>query len=392
MAIEKRLVHFDKQKEFNEAFSNEEIKDESIVFINDSRKINTHKAQYKTITWGNIGKTIEFIFNQTGEAWSPRVTPVFDTGLLDYLLENIKCYQGKYQEDGSMMVLPLNVEIGSENSEYDIKPVSYLDGSELTLTEENKNDFFVQLPNIYYKSTEIESDIFKIKFSTYPFNGCHKVFGPDTLIGIGSGFIKDNGFYANGAWQGKQITFSQAKEYLANRGSGYYGITSDEMGVLMFLQIYQERNVNGNVLTVGNRFLGVHCVFTNGNDGRMYPPNIEINNAVAKVTHLDGNIEYLHLPYIWGQGIKKLYIGEYLNILPKEAGQGIYNTSDCWIGNSDGIAIYFPSGAKWRICGDRNDEQGAQESGVKLKIRPCFKGKIIETTDVEYFKSLPIIN
>lgn len=333
--------------------------------------------------------TIEFIFNQTGEG--EVVTPLLDTGLLDYLVENIKCYQGKYQEDGSMLVTPLNVEIGSEDSEYDIFPTNYLDGSEIPFgVGSENNDYFTHIPTIYYKSIEIEPDKFKIRFSAHPFTGCHKIFGSNTLIGTGSGSITDNRFYANGEYQGNQITFSKAKECLLNRGEGYYGMTSDEMGVLIILNIYKN-GVNGNILG-SNSFLGIHCVFMNGNNGRMYPPNIEIDNAVAKITHLDGEIEYLKVPYIWGQSIKKLYIGEYLNIIPKESGEGIYNITDNYMGNPEGIAFYYPCYGKWQICADRSDAQGATASSVKLKIRPCFKGKIVETQDVEWFKSLPIIN
>lgn len=63
MVIENNLIHFNEQKEFDKAFSNEEIKDTSIVFINDSRKINTHKSQYKTITWGRLKSKIYYTTN-----------------------------------------------------------------------------------------------------------------------------------------------------------------------------------------------------------------------------------------------------------------------------------------------------------------------------------------
>lgn len=328
---------------------------------------------------------ISFIFNQTGEG--EVVTPIKDTGLLDYLVENIKIYQGKYQEDGSMLVTELVTEI---NPNYEINVVSYLDGSFVHMNQGDA-DYFTHIPTIYYKSIEISPDKFKIKFSAYPFPNAKKVFGENNLIGYGSGCLIDDNFYANKETQGSQITLTQAKRGIANRGIGYYGMTSDEMGVLMFLTIYYDKNVNGFVLT-NNSFLGIDCVFVNGDYGRMCPPNIEIDNAVAKVTHLDGNIEYLNVPYIWNGPFSKLHIGKYLTILPKEEGNGIYYSKSCYIGNADGIAMYCPCFSQWQIGADRNDTQLAQDSGTKLKIRPCFKGKIVETKDVEWFKSLPIIN
>lgn len=395
--IKNRHIHINTKEDFED--NKPEIQDSSIVFCKESGEIVTHGENYGKPKWDEIADTrcmIEFIFNQTGEG--EVITPIRDTGLLDYLADNIKIYQGKYQEDGSMLVTPLNIKVLKDGGVYYFEPVSYLDGSgvitDIQPSNSDNRDFFTYLPAIYYLSKEIEPDKFKITFSTNPFKGCHKVFGEDNLIGHCSGCLTNNNFYANNTAQGLKITLTRALAGIENRGKGYYGMTSDEMGVLMFLNIYYDRNVNRAVLYT-SPFLGVYGLFMNGSFGRVCPPNIEINNAVAKVTHLDGNIEYLDVPYIWGGSIKKLYIGEYLTILPKEAGTGIYDSKQCYIGNSEGIAIYcsnIENHYGWQICGDRSDAQLAQEDGLKLKIRPCFKGRIVETQDVEYFKSLPIIN
>lgn len=325
---------------------------------------------------------INFIFNQTGEG--DVVIPIKDTGLLEYLIKRIKCYHGKYQENGSMLVTPLITEVNG----YDIQPISYLTGEKINSLVGN-HDFFTTVPTIYYKSTEIREDIFEMMFSARPFDGCHKVFGENILIGTFSGNAVNKGYYANVGSSGPGITFSGARERISNRGKDYYGFTSDEMGVWMFLNIYNG-GVNGPVVSTYSNFIGIECVFVNGGDGRMYPPNIEINDTIAKVTHLDGHIEYLKVPYIWNSSFSKLHIGEYLTIVPKEEGKGIYNVGSAWMGNSDGVAIYTSSNlGEWMICADRSDSDAG---GVRIKIRPCFKGIIEETEDVEYFKSLPIIN
>lgn len=49
MAIEKKLIHFNKDEDFKQKLSNNEILDTSIVFIKDTNKIYTHGAEYQFI-------------------------------------------------------------------------------------------------------------------------------------------------------------------------------------------------------------------------------------------------------------------------------------------------------------------------------------------------------
>ena len=56
MAIEKKLIHFNKDEKFQEEKEAGNIKDTSIIFTGDERKIYTHGEEYKTVTWRNIGK------------------------------------------------------------------------------------------------------------------------------------------------------------------------------------------------------------------------------------------------------------------------------------------------------------------------------------------------
>ena len=312
--------------------------------------------------------TIEFIFNQTGEG--DIVTPLVDTGLLDYLVENIKAYQGKYQEDGSMVVTELVLETGNiygNPTIYDRTPTKY------KYKDEKINyDCFIKFPTIYYKVSEIEPDIYKIKFSASPFENCLKVFGNDILIW---NYTNDIG----------NCTLSQAEETIINKGQGYYCYTSDEMGVLAFLNIFAN-GINNDVIRTQSQFLGIVSNITSGM-GRNYYPNVKIDNLVAEITHNDGEVEYLQVPYLWSQSYNKLHITKYLNIIPKEVGEGIYKVGDkCWI-NNNGIGFYYLDTDYWGISGDK----GANDK-MNFRCRLCFKGKIVETEDVEWFKSLPIIN
>jgi hypothetical protein len=50
MAIEKKLIHFNKNEDFKNQLENNEILDSSIVFIKDTNKIYTHGEEYQWIS------------------------------------------------------------------------------------------------------------------------------------------------------------------------------------------------------------------------------------------------------------------------------------------------------------------------------------------------------
>ena len=54
MAIEKKLIHFDKKEDFNNRLTNNEILDSSIVFIKDTNTIYTHGEEYQWISWSYL--------------------------------------------------------------------------------------------------------------------------------------------------------------------------------------------------------------------------------------------------------------------------------------------------------------------------------------------------
>lgn len=345
---------------------------------------------------GGGGEYLAFMFDQN-PGTKKIITPINDTGFLDYLVENTKPYVAKYQEDGSMLVCPVKKEI-QEN--YAIaEPQCYWDGftSEIFIKASNRiytTDFMAIIPTIYYKCYEASPDKFVMKFAVEPFEGCKQVFGEDYLIAMESGRLSNNRFYANGQTFGEKLSFTEARAAITSRGEGYYGMTSEERGVLYFLQCYIY-----NDIFVGwsgyHGILGINGGTLVSGGNRHYIPNIEFENMVATVHHLDGIDETFQLPSLWGTNFSKLIIGEYLTILPKEAGNGIYGKQDNWIDNK-GIGIYLPNNTTSYTVGfsaDRNDETIKQLGGWSgIRIRPCFKGKIVETLESEWFDSLPIIN
>lgn len=342
-------------------------------------------------------ESIQYTFNQkTGQ-----FNVVQDAGFIEYLLDNTTLYLAKCREDGNVVVIPLWSEpnyktggmnfIGGGAIDGGAGSVFYkIDESKSIYTTSSHIDFLTQIPTIYFRCQEVGEDLFDINFSTYPFDGCHEVFGPDRLIGLFSGEYWGDRWYSNvnAIWT-KYPTFSECRQFVANKGQGWYGAYSEEIGVLMMLAMFKS-GVNGECLTFNYAPFGVANPFCNGAGGRNYLPNIEIDPAtnIASVHHLDGNIEYLQVPYIWSS-FSKLYWGEYLTMIPKEAGRGIYNRSDCWMGNNKGTCIYLPTGeGTWSIAGDRDDSDA---TGVQLRIRACYHGDYIITNDIEYFESLPIL-
>jgi len=54
MAINKKLVHFEKKTDFDKQNTDGNILDTSIVFIKDSNEIFTHKTLYPFMEWSEL--------------------------------------------------------------------------------------------------------------------------------------------------------------------------------------------------------------------------------------------------------------------------------------------------------------------------------------------------
>lgn len=54
MAIDKKLIHFNRNEDFTIKNNTDEIKDTSIVFIKDTNKIYTHDKEYQFVGWSYL--------------------------------------------------------------------------------------------------------------------------------------------------------------------------------------------------------------------------------------------------------------------------------------------------------------------------------------------------
>lgn len=367
---------------------------------------NDHiEAVYKgtNLIWPEVyleDRYVQFYFDQTGKP-EDAFQGFHNNGLIEYVTENTKSYIGKCMPDGTVTVIPVvvdkNLETGAINHARD--EIRYdVPGQPLSEYKANtKIDFLTQIPKIFFSCKEVDEDIFDVKIATYPFVGAHELFGKDRLIGRYSGERQNDKWWSN-INVGVRNTFTQVRDAISNKGPGWYGMTSEETGLLLMIGMCLQGGVNGRIITYDFAPFGVANVFCNGT-GRIWVPNLVIepstdgSDDIATVYHLDGNVEHFRVPYIWNGYFNKLYWGEYLTPLPKSAGpqNSFYTKSQCWIGNHKGIGIYFPEGeGTWSIAGDRDDSD-ATGLAATLRARCCYYGNYVITHDAEYFESLPIL-
>lgn len=74
MAIEKKLIHFNKNEDFKNRLENNEILDSSIVFIKDTNKIYTHGEEYQWISWSYLKTDVptgySLFITSDGDTWT----------------------------------------------------------------------------------------------------------------------------------------------------------------------------------------------------------------------------------------------------------------------------------------------------------------------------------
>lgn len=143
-------------------------------------------------------------------------------------------------------------------------------------------------------------------------------------------------------------------------------------------------------------FLGIDSLFS---DWQQLLSEVTIDNRVFKITMPNGEIREVIMP---GQGgvvgdyASKLYLGKYLDIVPKAFG-ATATTGYCariWHSNVNGAFCKVKSETDKPNFRLNSTIVGAgyDSNSVGANFRLTYTGKITETKDVEYFKSVPIIN
>ena len=128
MAINKKLIHFNKKEDFEREVANENILNHSIVFIKDTKEIYTHGTIYgnnNSIKWSNLDTSMEFVdlgFNVYWASCNLGATKPEDTGLF-YAWGETEGY--RYDETGKKLLDADGNPTTRTFSEYDYKWIDY---------------------------------------------------------------------------------------------------------------------------------------------------------------------------------------------------------------------------------------------------------------------------
>lgn len=320
-------------------------------------------------------------------------------------------YLCKYTGDGEMTICQLD----DANSNY------YYDGSPAILTG-SEGDVMMGLPRFYTLAKEVEPDIWDITFA-YGEKPSEewKEWGGNDLIGVYKGSKSENKLYSHSdVTPAGNINYNST--YASDRGNGYTFMRLSYRNIMAFLFYAMYGNTNSQVIC------GKGCSTSNGKTGLldnlgMTDTTPELGNTIGinfwglenwwssiqevvynvyipsgntfciYENYSNTNYRTLVVPTKDGY-ITKIHIGEYLDIIPKSTG-GSSTTGYC-----DNFMAAYNANPALKCGGDTNKDSAGIVSGRAYEggtypnfgTRLCFTGNLIPTKDVEYFKSIPIIN
>lgn len=190
-----------------------------------------------------------------------------------------------------------------------------------------------------------------------------------------------------------KVNIDTANELVKKRGDSFGVFSYAQRSILSFIYYALYGTTADIIYGDIHKFLNIVAFCSNWQE---ILSGCEINNRVCTITNLDGTKRTIELPSTGGDftdsgynagNIKKIHIGKYLDILPKEFGAS-YNTGYCsyaWTSNKNNCFPRIKGGTSLNSqfigCGydDNNNNQ---------RFRLTYQGKIIETKDTEYFNSI----
>lgn len=141
MAINKKLIHFKNKENFENEVANGNILDNSIVFIQDSKEIQTHGQLYKSVNWSVLEPEYLQAILTIDDANSDPVIPVSgDTSWI----QGKRCLV-KSTGDGSVAICYLS----------DTDSTKFHDGTDAAL-DGSMGEFMVDFPETYTKCSEVD--------------------------------------------------------------------------------------------------------------------------------------------------------------------------------------------------------------------------------------------
>lgn len=362
----------------------------------------------------------KIIINQTIDDPFSRVFGAVNGDIIRYIRNNSHRVLAKKTAEGAVTYCRLD----DSNSNL------YHDGSPSILTG-SEGDVFVKLPKFYYKATE--GDIVNIFFATEKLDDDYIEWDENTLIGAYEGYIEDDKAYSrSGVNSTGSVSQENWKQYSRNRGSGYQ-IVDWQMHCVMgclYYAMYGNTNCQAEIGAGTNSYtkatgqtdalgMGDTKASTNGNSQSINFCGLEnwwgnklewvddyigpANTPTTVNDPVNGGTRILSIPssgYI-GYYPKKMKFGRYCDLVATDDDS---KSGDNSIGYSD--YQWWPKSTSSsshvlrRSSNVSNTSGGVAYSyaefdssitGASIGSRLAFRGVSTEISDVELFKSIPIV-
>lgn len=363
----------------------------------------------------------KIIINQTIDDPFSRVSGAVNGDIIRYIRNNSHRVLAKKTAEGAVVYCRLD----DSNSNL------YHDGSASVLTGA-EGDVFVKLPKFYYKATE--GDIVNIFFATEKLDDDYIEWNENTLIGVYEGYIEDNKAYSRSSVASTgSVSHTDWKQYASNRGQGYqlvdwqmhcvmgclyyamYGNTNCQKAIGSGTNTYTKntgqtdalgmqdtkKSINGNTQSIN--FWGLENWW--GNKYEWIDDYVNPANTLTGTVNdpANGGTRDLDIPPsgCMNSFVKKMKFGRYLDLIAMEddPGDGTNSTGYAdiqWWPNSTSS-----SARMIRRSYNHSDPNGgvayaaayyvSSGTNVSAGSRLAFRGISTEISDVELFKSIPVV-
>lgn len=391
------------------SWSNGAIYNTGLSASNWVRPFATYVVEISTIT-----------IDQTNDDPATRVSGDINGSAIQYIRNKSHRVLAKQTADGVLTYCRLN---DADSTQYYDGTTAVLDGTE--------GDVFLKLPEFYYKGTE--GDQVQIMFSKEQVDAEYIRWDPNTLIGVYEAYNGNSRMYSrSGVKSTRTLTQPTCKNYAAARGIGYQLVDWQMHCVMgcLYYAMYGNTNCQDSIgkgtdandkLTGQTDSLGMTDTVAGGNGdsqsinywglenwwGNKYEWIHDYDNPANSLSAtvndpVNGGTRSLPIFNYSGFYPKKMKFGRYLDLIattddPKNGSSSVgYCDYQWWPGStSSSSRVAYRSGDSSNTEGGVAYAEAAYSgsfSSVSYGSRIAFRGSLVEETDVETFKAIPITN
>ena len=364
------------------------------------------------------------IIDQTITDPATMISGAVNSSVIQQIRAGSHRYLGKYTADGKMTLCQLD----------DADSTKYADGTAADLTGA-EGDVFMKMPDFWYRSLEIGTDVFGIQFrkgSTSPGNGWTK-WDTNALIGVYEAYSVDSKVYSRSAVTSSgNISQANFKAYARARGTGFQ-IVDWQMHCVMAILYYaqyghtncQEKigagtssdskqcgqtNACGMNDTKGaSPVSGLNDAGANGNSqsinfwglenwwGNKYEwiDNVVVNSRKWEITEPDGTVRKPGTGGSSSNYISKMLFGDCCDLIPTAtSGSSTTGFCDYYYQSSSTARVvrrsyYYSDSDGGVACVNANSDSSYTYSYFGSRL--AFRGQCVEAESVASFKSLTAI-